>query len=420
MMKTGVRAAATAPLHPDSLKKGFTEIPKITEVFENWRKEPGKDSPVNRHDLIISLMNEAIEYYNRQTHQKTPDYVRVTWAKFLRKWLRLKGKLLPDLYHLVAAARSAMDEDFAYHAHEFLSEYPWANDPFDPSAILLDEENLMFHGHKIVLHKKLRTLFRNSPRYRMRAVHSSRWKEHLKKKWDTADPSEVDICSYPPEDVKIEQWGESLMKHANHVLQASRTGAKPFTSDMGGGPDVRETLRRIFENRIYVKTEEQGGLEFGSVVVIFDEDERSVKYPFQMTWLGEHSQESDMAFYSTLPGVEIVGPGISRMEHGGFIMSYPPLRMYDIWIDPHFDFVPSRHERLLVAGVAYSEKPGIVYCAKKPPELRWKKLAKEMGKKVVYIPLGSLNPIHVKRMRTFHMLQNKGLRNTAHEFLKSN
>ena len=122
--------------------------------------------------------------------------------------------------------------------------------------------------------------------------------------------------------------------------------------------------------------EEQGGLEFGSVVVIFDEDEKSVNYPFQMTWLGEHSQESDMAFYSTLPGAEIVGPGISRLEHGGFMMSYPPMRMFDIWMDPDFNFVPTRHERLLVAGIAYSEKPGVVYVSKKPPGAKWKKLAK--------------------------------------------
>ena len=155
------------------------------------------------------------------------------------------------------------------------------------------------------------------------------------------------------------------------------------------------------------------------MVVIFDKDEKHVSYPFQMTWLGEHSQESDMAFYSTLPGAHVVGPGISRMEHGGFVLSYPPLRMYDILRDPSFEFVPTRHERLLVAGLAYSEKPGVVYVAAKPPAQRWKKLAKSMGRKLVYIPLGSLNPIHVKRMRTFHMLQNKGIRNHAHDFLKS-
>jgi hypothetical protein len=203
------------------------------------------------------------------------------------------------------------------------------------------------------------------------------------------------------------------------VLQSAQVESEPFVADFGGGPDIRETLRRFYEKRLYVKTNEQGGMEFGSIVVVFDDDERLTRYPFQMTWLGEHSQESDMAFYSTLPGAEIVGPGISRMEHGGFVMSYPPMRMYDVWMDPDFDFVPTRHERLLVAGIAYSEKPGIVYVAKKPPLSRWKKLAKSMGKRVIYIPIGSLNPLHVKRMRTFHMLQNKGVRNTAHDYIRT-
>lgn len=418
LMKTAIKAALTAPVHPDSLKKGFTEIPRITETFEHWRKEPEEPHPENRHELILGLMDEAAAYFARQTHQEVPDYVRVTWSKFLRKWLAFQGRLLPDLYHLVSAARSAMDEDFAYHIHEYLADYEWANDPLDPSSVVLDEDTLMFHGHKIILHKKLRTIFPAGRKYRMKAVSTTKWKDHLKRKWETADPNEVDICSYPPEDVEVERWGEALMKHANHLLQTAQIDVEPFVANFGGGPDIRETLRRFYENRIYVKTDEQGGLDFGSVVVIFDEDEGYTKYPFQMTWLGEHAQESDMAFYSTLPGSEIIGPGISRMEHGGFVMSYPPLRMFDVWIDSTFDFVPTRHERLLLAGIVYSEKPGVVYVGKKPPHQRWKKFAKSMGKRIIYIPLGSLNPIHVRRMRTFHMLQNKGVRNYAHEYLK--
>lgn len=418
LMKTGISAAVLAPVHPDSLKKGFTEIPKITEVFERWRQDPGESQPENRHELIIQLMRAAADYFEAQTRQEVPEYVYLTWVRFLRKWLTFRGNVLPDLYHLVSSARSAMDEDFAYHVHEFLADYTWSNDPLDPSAVLLDEDNLLFHGHKIILHKKLRTLFPSSRKYRMKAVTSTKWKEHLKRTWDSANPDEVDICSYPPEDVEVEKWGTALIKHAAHLLQTSQMEVEPFVADFGNGPDIREMLRRHYENRIYVKTGEQGGIEFGSVVVIFDSDERSVRYPFQMTWLGEHSQESDMAFYSTPPGADVVGPGISRMEHGGFTLSYPPLRMYDVWRDPAFDFVETRHERLLIAGIAYSEKPGIVYVAKSPPAAKWKKLARSMGRKIIYIPLGSLNPLHVRRMRTFHMLQNKGLRNIAHEYMK--
>jgi len=418
LMATGIKAAVLAPLHPEALKKGFAEIPKITEAFEQWRLHPEQDALPNRHELILSLMDSAAAYYEKQTRQELPNYARVTWAKFLRKWLAFQGRHLPGLYQLVSAGRSAMDEDFAYHVHEYFCDYQWTNDPSDPAAVDLNEDHLFFHGHKIVLHKKLRTLFGTRSRHRMKAVTPSKWKEHLKTKWENVDPGEVDICSYPPEDIAVERWGEALMKHATHILQASRTGVEPFVSDLGGGPDVRETLRRFHEDRIYVKVDEPSGYGFGSVVVVFDEDESAERYPFYMTWLGEHSQESDMAFYSTMPGKDLVGPGITRMEYGGFVMSYPPLRMYDIWKDSHFDFVPKRHDRLLVAGIAYSEKPGIVYAATKPPAKSWKKLSAGMGKRIVYVPLGSLNPAQVRRMRTFHMLQNKGIRNRAQEYLK--
>jgi hypothetical protein len=419
LMKVDNAKSVVAPLHPESLRKGFTEIPRITENYENWRRDRDTDFPADRHEQIIDLMKEAIDYYGRHTRQKLPEYVRSTWSKFLRKWLKAKKLIMPDLFHLVVSARAAMDEDLAYHVHEYLADYEWENDPNDPATVQLDEDSLRYYGNTITLHKRLRSMFVGpNRRYRLNAINSRKWKDHLKQKWEDSDPDQVDICSYPPEDVEIEKWGEALAKHATNLMQVSQSLSEPFVSDIGAGIDVRETLRRFHENRIYVKVRDEGSLEFGSVVIIFDEDPNKEKFPFEMTWLGEHSQESDMAFYSTAPGNELVGPGISRMEHGGFVLSYPPLRMFDIWKDPTFNFVETRHERLLVAGIAYSEKPGIVYAAKKPPLPRWKKLAKSMGRRIVYIPLGSLNPIHVRKMRTFHLLRNKGVRNFASDYLK--
>ena len=74
-----------------------------------------------------------------------------------------------------------------------------------------------------------------------------------------------------------------------------------------------------------------GAGEVGSIVVIFDED-RDNRYPYTTTWLGENQNESDMAFYSTFPFDNIVGPGIGRAEYGGLLMTLPPRRLYDeIW-----------------------------------------------------------------------------------------
>jgi hypothetical protein len=120
-MKTGVSAALVAPIHPDSLKRGFTEIPKITEAFENWRKNPHGALPANRHEMIVSLMEAAIDYYTRQTRQEVPDYVRVA-GKFL-KWLAFKGSC-SRICIISSLPRSAMDEDFGYHVHEFFRTMP--------------------------------------------------------------------------------------------------------------------------------------------------------------------------------------------------------------------------------------------------------------------------------------------------------
>ena len=64
------------------------------------------------------------------------------------------------------------------------------------------------------------------------------------------------------------------------------------------------------------------------------------QFPWKLTWLGEHNQESDMAFYATPAGEEVIGPGISRCEYGGFVLSYPPYRMVDIWKDRFFNIGP--------------------------------------------------------------------------------
>ena len=41
-----------------------------------------------------------------------------------------------------------------------------------------------------------------------------------------------------------------------------------------------------------------------------------------VTWIGEHDQESDMAFYSTPAGQVMDGPGISRCQAGSFTEFY--------------------------------------------------------------------------------------------------
>ena len=182
------------------------------------------------------------------------------------------------------------------------------------------------------------------------------------------------------------------------------------------GIDIRETLRNWHEGKLYVRQFQRVSGEVGAVVVIFDED-RENRYPWCMTWLGEHSQESDMAFYSTDPYSQIVGPGIVRAEYGGFLLSYPPRRMLDVWQDPDYWFAESKPETLLMAALDYTLEKFIVYVASHPPRTNIQDIASRLGKKIIYIPIGQLSPISLKKIRVVHILDGHDKRPIAKDYI---
>jgi hypothetical protein len=154
------------------------------------------------------------------------------------------------------------------------------------------------------------------------------------------------------------------------------------------------------------------------VVVIFDPDEGDEeKFPWHLTWLGEHAQESDMAFYGTLAGEQVVGPGISLCQYGGFMLSYPPWRLYDIWQDSYFAAARNKPERLVLAALDYCLEKNVVYVAAKPPLSRWVNWANRLGKKIIYLPIGTFSPLTIKNLRLFHVLDGHLVRDWAKEYI---
>ena len=222
---------------------------------------------------------------------------------------------------------------------------------------------------------------------------------------------------YPPEDTVIEDYGKFLKSKAKSILSEERTRVEPFLTSILDGIDIRETIRNWYKHQIYVRSYEKVHGDVGSVVVIFDED-RDDRYSWMTTWLGEHQNESDMAFYSTDPYEHMVGPGIGRAEYGGLLLSLPPRRMYDVWIDPDYNHIArNKPERLLLAGIDYSTKRYIVYVAPKPPRSLFRSIASRMGRQVVYVPIGQLSPQKLKKIRVVHVLDGHEKRRIAKDFI---
>jgi hypothetical protein len=225
------------------------------------------------------------------------------------------------------------------------------------------------------------------------------------------------ICSYPPEDVVVEDYGRFLHNKAVSILSAENARSEPFTTSLLDGIDLRETLRRWHEGRIWVRERGRAPGAAGSVVVIFDPDPDGSRFPHLMSWLGEHDQESDMAFYATDPATQIVGPGIMRATYGGFMLTYPPGRLLDVWTDPDYRAARSKPEVLLMAAIDYSPHKLVVHVASSPPSPRMQTHAARQAKRVVHVPIGSLSPVTLRKVRVVHILAGRDKRAIAKDYV---
>jgi hypothetical protein len=368
--------------------------------------------PIDRNRALFLLLEEAGRHYREETGERIRGWQKRIFWRFVRNYAFLQGLLLPEFYHLLVGARSSVDDNFCYSLWRLGGFYPWQGESAQVPTLRVRGEEVWLGTRRIPvrrwLPRKKQRPHRVLRRHRKREKHPGEWLESF---------DGTTLCSYPPEDLVVEDTGRFLRDPWNHILLDEQCRPEPFTTSLFDGIDIRETIRRRSEKRIYVKNRGVSRGVAGAVVVIFDEDERDERYPYRMTWLGEHEQESDMAFYATLPEGNIVGPGICRCEYGGFLMTYPPRRLYDVWRDPDYRFLSSKSEVLLAAALDYSLERQVVYVASRPPRSAMRTLAERLRRQIVYIPQGALSPSRLKKIRVFHILSGYDKREAAKDYI---
>jgi hypothetical protein len=398
--------------HPDCLAEITLEYPYLQDRYEKFRVEMAPDELIDRPKVQFDLLRESEKEYVKNTGDKIEYWQRRMLARFTRNLASISGDLLAGVFDLTVAARSVVDDNYAYEVWQMANRYPLQK----PVSELLETVNLSgdeiwFNTRKIRLRRRL-----PRPKQRMLPRHlTERKKEKFEGEWARQTDGTA-ICSYPPEDLLIEDYGRFLKKKAKSVLSSERSRTEPFTTSILDGIDLRETIRNWHENKIYVKQLDRIAGDVGATIVIFDEDNDD-RYSYLTTWLGEHQNESDMAFYSTPPFEHLVGPGIGRGEYGGFLMTLPPRRLIDVWSDSDYDFAQSKPERLLLAGLDYSMQRYVVYVAAKPPRSVFRSIAGHLNRRIVYIPIGALNPAKMKKIRVVHVLDSYERRDGAKEFI---
>ena len=402
-------------LHRDSSREILTEMPFLAAEYEHFRSGI-RPEPPDRLQVNGELIKIAREQHRKNSKEELAPSQMGVLNRFARNYAFLSGYLVPDFFQLVVAARGAVDDNFAHEVWEKGSDYPWQTDEPGIPVLCLKGEDLFLDQKRIRFHRKLKTARRRlvsvPAKKKGRGKRPGEWKEDFKGRY---------ICSYPPEDVVIEGYGHHLKKRALEIKSEENARIVPFATSMLDGLDIRQTIRELSKGKIYVKENRPIRGKVGSVVVIFDEDitHRAGRedFPWCVTWLGEHDQESDMSFYSTPAGDVMDGPGISRCQYGGFMLTYPPMRVYDIWKDPYFNLARNKPERLLMAAIDYCLEKHIVYVAGKPPSGWCQSMAARHGKKIIYLPIGVFSPVALKKIRQFHVLDGHHIRKYAHHYI---
>ena len=405
------RHAELCNLHPDCLAEVTVEAPYFQDKYEEARDRIF-DFELDRPRWQLALLRDAEKEYNINTGDRMQPWQRVNLARFTRNLAMLEGRLVPGVYDLALGARSMVDDNYAYEVWQMANRFP-VQPTEDPPL-----ETLNISGDEVWLRTRKLRIRRRLPRMKQvlkPAGLKPRKREKVKGEW-ARQTSGVSICSYPLEDLVIENYGHFLKRYAKSIVCEERSRVEPFTTSILDGIDLRETIRNWREGRLYVRELGKFSGEVGALVIIFDED-RAERYTYLTTWLGEHQNESDMAFYSTEPFQHIVGPGIGRAEYGGLLMTLPPRRLYDVWSDSDYDAAESKAERLLMAALDYSMERHVIYVAAKPPRSYFRHLATRVNRKIVYIPLGQLSPAKLKKIRVVHVLDSYERREQAKQYI---
>ena len=283
-----------AHLAEESSREILTEIPYLSAAYERRRQEtPFRQ--VDRLELLGTLVAEAAGRYQKATGETINGRQQAILHQFARNYALVHGQLTPDFYQLVVAARGVADDDFAYEVWDLGATYPWQEAEPNLPVLRLRGEDLFLNQKKIRFQRRLRqTRKRLVPipvRQKPRERRPGEWQE----KWQGQS-----ICSHPPEDLVVEGFGDFARKKAVNMLSEQNRRVEPFLASLLDGIDVRETIRHWPEGVLYVMEQKRAPGKVGAVVVVFDSDDgEEEKFPWRLTWLGEHSQESDMAFYAT-------------------------------------------------------------------------------------------------------------------------
>ncbi len=100
--------------------------------------------------------------------------------------------------------------------------------------------------------------------------------------------------------------------------------------------------------------------------MFFDSPADPRDYPWRITWMAEHNDESTLSLFASDFQNELAGPGIGLARYGGAMFLFPPREIMDVWHDFRLDFTDTLEERLLAGACMHSRERHIAVLSELP------------------------------------------------------
>ncbi len=392
------------------------EIPFLTSLYERGRSELTPDDNLSVDgvkEMVLRARDILKERLPKVAQRITPQLLSV-YFRYVRNLSLIERRLTPDLYTLVVAAQQTAGDDLAIAIGEAAREYPYSDvGEFDASLRMgVGRAEVPGWGTaRMVSRLPGQAMSWRSCQLRTRPAEKD--KKEWKQRWDP-----FGMCSWPPEDDRIESFQQHVRDQAKSILGADLARSEKFNSSIMDGLDIRETLRNWHTGDLYVKIlpPSRGSIEV--VVFLFDVPADPQVYKNRATWYAEHKEESTLAFFGTDPFQNFVGPGIAQAEYGGAMFLFPPRPIPDIWDDSRLDIFDTLETRLIGAACLHSRERHVALVSPKVPSAEWRRIARKYGKKIVHMPLGRFGGQMIERLRRFHILNGKKIRSYAADFIR--
>ncbi len=410
------------------------ELPFITGLYEQARQSLDDDENLSIDGvkaLVLATRDRYRQELKSRARKITPKTLR-TFLHYVRNLCLIERRMTPDLYSLILAAKQIAGDQFAITLAEVAREYRWEGEapadlfgedsqstdparqePRPPTLRMTNGIAQLPDGDVVRMKSRLpgQAIVWRSLELKPKApkIDQDQWRM----RWNPFHQ-----CSWPEEDVAIERFRTHVKDVALTLLGNDLVRTEKFSTSLKDGLDIRETLRNWHTGELYVKVCPPTRGTLDCVLMFFDSPADPRDYPWRITWMAEHHDESTLALFATDFGREMVGPGIGAASYGGAMFLFPPRPITEVWSDPRFDFTDTMEERLLAAACVYSECRHIAVLSESPPGPGWRRLAKKHGKKLIHVPLGRFSQETIQQLRVVHVLNGKQVRSYAAHFIR--